>query len=226
MTSTGLMLCEDLMNNEIGPLKLTDSGLYALGIMDEFKVRHLPVVDKGKYVGLIAEDDILDLHIPENPLNSNKLNLQNPLVLPLQHAYSAVGLMDELAITLLPVVEQDNTYRGYIGLPELVHGLSDILTFHEPGGLLILEMPKRDYSLSEIAHIVEGNDAKIVSSYVHTHEESTRIEVTLKINLHDLSPIISAFERHQYIIKASYHQSSESDDIRDRFDNFMRYLNM
>jgi CBS domain-containing protein len=226
MTSAGNMLCEDLMNNEIGPLKLTDSGLYALGIMDEFKVRHLPVVQQGKYIGLISEDDILDLHVPENPLESNQLNFQKPFVLPLQHAYSAVGLIDELEVTLIPVAEQDNTYRGYIGLQDLVHGLSDILTFKEPGGLLILEMPKRDYSLSEIAHIVEGNDGKIISSYVHTHEESTRIEVTLKINMHDLSSIISAFERHQYIIKASYHESSESDDIRDRFDNFMRYLNM
>ena len=85
-------------------------------------------------------------------------------------------------------------------------------------------MPNRDYSLTEIARIVEGNDGKIISSYVHTHEDSTKIEVTLKINLHDLSAIISAFERHRYTIKASYHQSRDTDDIRERFDNLMLSL--
>jgi hypothetical protein len=80
--------------------------------------------------------------------------------------------------------------------------------------------------LSEIARIVESNDAKILSSYISSHIDSTKLEVTIKINRTDLSAIIQTFNRYNYTIKASFHQSEYVDDLKDRFDSFMSFLNI
>jgi hypothetical protein len=87
-------------------------------------------------------------------------------------------------------------------------------------------MFKNDYSLTQIASIVEGNDAKILSLYVNSLTDSTKIEVTLKVNKEDLSRILQTFYRYNYSVKASYHQSDYDDDLKGKFDEFIRFLNI
>ena len=54
------MIAIDLINDEIPPLKHSDTAEKALNWMDEFKVSHLPVLKDGNYVGMVSENDILD----------------------------------------------------------------------------------------------------------------------------------------------------------------------
>jgi hypothetical protein len=90
----------------------------------------------------------------------------------------------------------------------------------------VLEMAKSDYSMAQIAQIVESNDARILSSYIMSSADSTNIEVTLKINKIELDRIIRTFERYDYVIKASFQKSSYNDDLKFRYDALMNYLNM
>ena len=68
------MLSKDVLEREIEPVRQSDSGLYALGIMDEYKVEHLPVVEDEVLVGLVSELDLLDMHHPEASLSDQKFN--------------------------------------------------------------------------------------------------------------------------------------------------------
>ena len=81
-------------------------------------------------------------------------------------------------------------------------------------------------SLSQISQIVEGNDAKILSAYVANVPNSTKVEVTLKTNKEDLTRILQTFIRYNYIVKATFHQSSFEEDMRSRYDEFINYINM
>ncbi len=83
-----------------------------------------------------------------------------------------------------------------------------------------------DYSLSEIARIIESNDAKILSLFVHSWPESTKIEVTLKINRVELGAILQTFNRFNYNIKAIFSEQDDLDDLRERYDSLMNYLNI
>jgi hypothetical protein len=82
----------------------------------------------------------------------------------------------------------------------------------------------RDYSLSEIARLVEMNDSSILSLYVQTLPDSTRIEVTIKINRMDIGAIIQTFTRYNYNIKASFFEGDYNDSLRDRYDSLMKFL--
>ncbi|MEJ6795123.1 MAG: acetoin utilization protein acuB, partial [Flavobacteriales bacterium] len=103
---------------------------------------------------------------------------------------------------------------------------TDMKSVKAPGGVLVLEMPERDYSLTEIARLVEENDAKILSASITSSVSQEYSEVTLKINRQDLSAIIQTFERYDYTIKASYQKQRFSDSLQNRYEELMKYLNI
>ncbi|MDQ3047491.1 MAG: CBS domain-containing protein [Bacteroidota bacterium] len=220
------MLAKDLITDEIPPLKTNDTGLMAINWMDEFKVSHLPIVSNNEYLGLISDTDILDLNITDNELGSCKISLIRPFVFAHQHVYEVIKMVSAMKLTVLPVLDENNQYSGLIPVTSLLQQFSLLAATREPGGIIVLEMNLHDYSLTQIAQIVEGNDAKILSLYVNHITDSTQVEVTLKLNKEDLSGILQTFYRYNYTVKASFHQSEFSDDLKNRFDSFMNYINI
>lgn len=220
------MLAKDLITDEIPPIKTSDTGLMIINWMDEFKVSHLPIVNNNEYLGLISDTDILDLNITDEELGKYKLSLMRPFVTENQHIYEVIKLFSNLKLTVLPVLDLNQNYVGLIPLTGLLQHFSVLAATREPGGIIMLEMNVLDYSLSQIAQIVESNDGKILSCYVSSVPDSTKIEVTLKITKEDISGILQTFYRYNYTVKASFHQSEFSDDMKNRFDSFMNYINI
>jgi signal-transduction protein with cAMP-binding, CBS, and nucleotidyltransferase domain len=220
------MYARELISEDIPPLKTSDTGERALAWMDEFRVSHLPIVNNVDFLGLISESDILDFNSSNEPIGGHSLNLSRPYVFDYQHTYDVLKVMSSLKLSVIPVLNDKEQYLGLIHLSTLLQHFAEMASMKESGGLLVLELNLHDYSLSEIARIVESNDAKILSSYISSHIDSTKLEVTIKINRTDLSAIIQTFNRFNYTIKASFHQSEYVDDLKDRFDSFMSFLNI
>ncbi len=220
------MLAKDLITDEIPPLKTSDTGIMVINWMDEFKVAHLPIVNNREYLGIISDTDILDLNITDEEIGKYKLSLIRPFVLENQHVYEVIKMFSNIKLTVLPVLDQNQNYIGLIPLTALLQQFAVLAATREPGGIIILEMNVHDYSLSQIAQIVESNDGKVLSCYLNSLADSTRIEVTLKINKEDISGILQTFDRYNYTVKASFHQSEFSDDMKNRFDSFMNYINI
>lgn len=220
------MLAKDLITDEIPPLKTSDTGLMVINWMDEFKVSHLPIVSNREYLGLISDTDILDLNITDEEIGKHKLSLIRPFVTENQHVYEVIKMISNMKLTVLPVLDENENYLGLIPLTALLQQFSILAATREPGGIIVLEMNVLDYSLSQIAQIVEGNDGKILSCYLNSLPDSTRIEVTVKVNKTDISGILQTFNRYNYTVKASFHQSEFSDDMKNRFDSFMNYINI
>ena len=221
------MLAKDLISDEVMPLKTSDPASIALGWMDDLRVSHLPIVNNEKFLGLVSDTDIYDVNTPEEPLGNHSLSLIRPYVLCHQHLYEVLRVVASQHLTLVPVLDEKGNYKGCITLVRIAQTLADMASLQQPGGVLVLEVNNHDYALSEIARIVESNDAKVLSSYITSHPDSTRLEVTIKVNKIDLSPIIQTFNRYNYNIIASYSEESLFGDlINDRFESLMNYLNI
>lgn len=221
-----LMLAKDLITDEIPPLKTSDTGLMAINWMDEFKVSQLPIVNNHEYLGLISDTDILDLNITDEEIGKSKLSLIRPFVFEGQHIYEVIKLVSNMKLMVVPVLDEHQNYLGLIPATALIQQFAMLASTREPGGIIVLEMNMHDYSLTQIAQIVESNDGKVLSCYLNTLTDSTKIEVTIKINKEDLSAILQTFFRYNYTVKASFHQSEFLDDMKNRFDSFMNYINI
>jgi len=220
------MLASALISDSIPPLRTSDTGIKALNWMDEFRVSHLPIVNNHELLGLVSDTDILDLNAPEEPLGNHPLSLVRPFVYESEHIYEVLKLVSKMQLTIVPVLDAENNYLGNISLRTLVEHFASITAVQNPGGLIMLELNANDFVLSQIARIVEENDAKILSLYVSEVSDSTRLELTLKINREDIRGILQSFARYNIHVKATFQQSEFSEDLRNRFDLFMNYINM
>jgi hypothetical protein len=96
----------------------------------------------------------------------------------------------------------------------------------EHGAVLVLEMPRRDYALSTIARIFEEEKVNILSTFVTSTPNTEQIELTLKLDRHDLARAIASLERHEFAVKESFGETDRSELLRDRYDALMHYLNV
>ncbi len=221
------MLAKDLMSDVVPALRTSDSAVQALSWMDIFKISHLPIVNEREFLGLISDKDIYNMNMVDEPIGAHKLSLFSPFVTENQHIYEVIELTSRLNLSVVPVLDLKNNYLGLITSSDLVDHFGDLFALKHPGGILVLSLSEIDYSLSEISQIVESNDAKILSLYLSSPKDSTKVSVTLKINRTDITSIMRTFERYEYDIIASYMREDEEEDLyQDRYALFMRYLNV
>jgi hypothetical protein len=220
------MIAQNLLSEVVFPLRLSDTGQKALNWMEIFRISHLPVVEGKQLVGLISDKIIYDLNIIEQPVGDYSDYLLSPHIYANQHIYEVFSAISVLKLSAVPVLNLHNEYCGVITVFDLAQKFADLVAVCEPGRVIELELNAIDYSLSQIAQIVEGNDARILSFYITQVPESNQMTVTLKINMVDLSAIIQTFVRYDYNIKAAYMDESRIQNLYDdRYDQLMRYLN-
>lgn len=221
------MLAKDLISEVIPSLKTSDLGQTALNWMEIFRVSHLPIVNNQDFLGLISDSDIYDMNQPEEPIGNHTLTLLKPFVDGEQHIFEVIGLASRLKLSVVPVLDSNSYYKGVITTSDLIRHLAGISSMDQPGGIIVLELIERDYSLSQIAQIVESNNVKVLSMYITSPPESTKLEVTLKVNTSDLISVIRTFERYNYEVKTWVSNNDSMDRFySERFDLLMKYLNI
>ena len=218
------MRAKELITEEIPPLSHTDTGEKALNWMDEFKVSHLPVLKNGNFVGLVSESAIMDHQNLEDTLDVLFDHLPRPYVLENAHIYEVLSMMSEQKLSVLPILDDKENYLGCTNIFHLMTQLANIGSIKEQGAILVLSVNAIDYSMAQIAQIVESNSAKILSSFIFSTPDSSKLEVTLKINELDLTRIIKTFERFDYTIKASFQIGNGDDGIQANFEALMNFM--
>jgi len=221
------MIAKELISEVISPLKTSDSGQTALNLMEVFKVSHLPIVNNQEFLGLISDSDIFDMNQPDEPIGNHALTLLKPFVKTNQHIFEVIGLVARLKLTIVPVLDDNNNFKGVITAQDLIKRLAEMSALDQPGAIIVLELTERDYSLSQIAQIIEGNDVKVVSMYVTSPADSTKLEITIKLNSNEIASVIRTFDRYNMSVK-TWTASSDSIDrfYQERFDLLMKYLNI
>ena len=216
----------ELISKNIPSLKTSDSGSRALRLMNEFHVTHLPIVNEHQLLGLISEEDILNARGEEDPIGSLPLSFLRPFIHDNEHLFEVLKVATEFRLTVIPVINKEENYVGIITRDDLLNYFVTKTDILEPGGIIVLELSLKDYSLAEIARIVESNNAKILCTFAGTNFHSDKMELTIKVNQTDLQPIIADFNRFDYIVKDTFQEAEYFDNLKERYDSLMNYLNI
>jgi predicted transcriptional regulator len=220
------MLAVELISDSIPTVRTSSTIQQVIDRMTEFKVRHLPIVNEDQFLGLVSEDDLIEPADYSLPVGSLFLSLVNPYVLEGQHIYDVIRLFYEQQLSVVPVLDVKKNYLGLISLNTMNEYFAKITSVSEPGGIIVLEISNRNNSLAHMAQIVESDNAQVLSSYIRSFPDSTRLEVTLKVNKQDISGIVASFLRYNYTVKATFNFTQVDDDSMNRYDSFMNYLNI
>ncbi len=220
------MYASTLISYSVPPLKMTDTGDKALAWMNDFHVRHLPVVEDGELLGILSEDEVLNFATAEQTIQESDVVLLEKYVPANKHLYDIMRLIVNDNLTVIPVLDEEDEYLGLVTVENLIRKLADTGSITHPGGVLVLSMAPRDYSLAEISRLIEAENTIILSSFISSPYGTNQLELTLKLNKEDLKHVIATLERFDYEIKSAFYESEIIDTLQDRYEGLMRYLDV
>jgi len=219
------MIASELISEIVGPLRERDSGEEALTMMHVYHVKHLPIVEDNKYIAMISEEDILNNDIDKS-VGSYHLRKTDTYAKMNEHLFDVMSSMAKSRLTTIPVIDENEIYQGMILQEDLIQFYANSFSFSEPGSIIVLETVKSNYSLAQLAHVIESEGTTVLSSFITAVPDSNTIFVTLKLNKREVDNIIATLERYEYTIKASFVDEEKTEGLKDRYDSLMRYLNV
>lgn len=220
------MYALELISDAVPPVKTSDTIQRVMERMIEFRVSHMPIVNDQQFLGLLSEDDLIEEPDQSLPIGALSLSLHNSFVFEYQHVYDVIRLFYEQKLSVVPVLDSNKNYKGLITINTMMEHIATITSVKEPGSIIILEISNRNNSLSHVAQIVESDNAQILSSYIKSFPDSTRLELTLKLNRTDVSSILASFLRYDYNVKATFNDNKADDGTADRYNQLMNYLDI
>lgn len=219
------MLASQLINSGFPAVNLFDKASFALRLMDEYDVLHLPVLSEEKYAGMVSKDDLLDAD--ENAiLAAIQSSLIRISVKGEEYFLSALKLIAENELSLLPVINEQSELSGVITSKDMVRRLSLFIGTEDPGGIIVLEVEKRNFSFGEISRLVETNDAYITQLNTYTEADTGLVVVTIKVNKIEVSDIVATFQRYEYIVRYYFGEESYANELKENYNHLISYLNM
>ncbi len=220
------MTARNLIAQTLPPLKTTDTVERALHWMHDFHLAHLPIVENQKLIGVLSEEDILNCHDLYLPVVELRQSLQHAFVHDDDHIYDVMKAVVQKKLTMVPVIDKDDNFVGSISIETLLQYFAESGSLAEQGSIIVLEMPRNNYSLGTIARITEAENVHILSSYITSVADSSIIELTLKLDSTEIQHVVATYERFGYTIKAAYEESDYLESLQSRYDSLLSFLNI
>ncbi|OYQ37454.1 acetoin utilization protein acuB [Flavobacterium cyanobacteriorum] len=214
----------DLINNNIKPLRTTDPIASAQDLFSEYPFSHFPVMEDDIYIGSASAEDIELVDI-EKTLDDVRYNLERFFVRDNMIWLDVLEVFAKNETNIVPVLDKDNKYLGHYELADIITFFHETPFLKEDGGILIVEKGTGDYTMSEVAQIVESNNGRLLGMFI-SEANVDRVQITLKISLGGLSEIIQTFRRYNYEIVSEHQEDAYLNILKDRSDYLDKYLNI
>ncbi len=221
------MIAEELIDASYPVLKSTDLAEKALDLMEETGFVCLPVVNEGVFLGFLFEDTIHTLFETNVAILNLKLSNIDCLVKNTDHWYEVLRKASVFNSNIVSVVNHAKQLVGIIRMESIFNRFYGMTAFKNPGGIIVLQLEHREYSLADISRVVESNGAKILSAILSEDDNTNNfVFLTLKLNLDELTRVIAGLERYHYNIVGQFHQAEFENIDKQRLDNFFKFINI
>lgn len=214
----------EFINNDIKPLRTTDSVATAQDLFAEYPFSHFPVLEDGIYMGCAGSEDTELMEI-QKTLGENRYSFERFFVRENTIWLDVLGVFAKNQTNILPVLTENNKYLGYYEITDIINFFHGTPFMKEEGGILVVEKNLVDYSMSEAAQIVESNNGRLLGLFV-SETNTEKVQITMKISLGGLSEIIQTFRRYNYEIISEHQEDTYLNTLKDRSDYLDKYLNI
>lgn len=192
--------------------------------LDEISFSHFPVVEEGVYIGCIIKDDL-------ETFDGDKKVADYRFTLEPFFARTTMIWLDVLEVfaknhtNLVPVLDENNQYKGYYEIEDIINFFHETPFLKEQGGIIIVQKGILDYSMSQVAQIVESNNGKLLGLFV-SEATTENVQITIKISLGGMNDIIQTFRRYNYEIISEHQEDNYINNLKERSDYLDKYLNI
>ena len=167
-----MLLVKDSMTREVVALPPQSTAGEALALCRERRIRHLPVLEDDRLVGIVSDRDLRSatpaLGDPARAEALGRILVHEVMAREVATAHpddpieEAANAMRERKIGCLPVIE-DDALVGIVTSSDVMEALVYLMGAHEPGNRLEVVMPDRPGTLAGVAGIFGELGINIVS---------------------------------------------------------------
>jgi acetoin utilization protein AcuB len=219
------VIAKDCIDYEINFLNSDANVLKAIDWCEKHLSKYAYLIDENKnIIGWINSSLLYEIDENKKTINYIQELNDNILLNEVTHIFDILKKAEGIDTYIMPVVDLKNKIIGFTSANKILKTYSYNNQILLDGGIIILELEPKNYALSEIARIVENNNAVILNTSIHFNNTTKKIEISLKINQTDLKNIQASFERYNYTILKTIHQSEYELQLQDRIDNLLKYL--
>lgn len=214
----------DYINNDYKAIDSKETIESVQDFFSEVSYTHFPVIDEGIYIGSISIDDI-------ETFDSDKKIIDYRYTLESFFARKDMIWLDVLEVfaknhsNVVPILDGTNNYIGYYELEDIIKFFHETPFLKEQGGIIIVQTSVIDFSMSQIAQIVESNNGKLLGLFI-SETDATNIKVTIKVALGGMNDIIQTFRRYNYEIISEHDEDNYLNNLKERSEYLDKYLNI
>lgn len=191
---------------------------------DDLNFSHFPVVEEGIYIGSIASEDIETFENDKKVIDY-RYTLESFFTKTDSLWLEVLEVFAKNHSNLIPVLDENNNYVGYYEIDDIMSFFHQTPFLKEQGRIIKVKKGVLDYSMSQIAQIVESNNGKLLGLFISEADVDT-IEVTMKISLGAINEIIQTFRRYNYEITSEHLEDDYINNLKERSDYLDKYLNI
>lgn len=210
---------------EIKELTLSSTIRSAETICNEIPITHVPVVEDNRLIGCFLESDVRTIENKDDIIKNYRDTLVYFYAKEEDTVLDLLTIFSDNDTNIVPVLNTDKEYLGYYELIDVLDVFNSGPFQHQQGIVITVERLKKEFSISEIAQIVESNNAKLLGVYI-SNETSETYQGTLKVSSEDVNAVIQTFRRYNYNIISEHRDDSYLKDLKNRSDYLQKYLDM
>ncbi len=219
------MQTTDYISKDIKPLLASDKISKAKGLFNQLTFTHLPVIEKGLFLGSIAENDLQAIVENDKMLSESSYLFQSFFAFDNTNWFELLKLFALNDANIIPVITKKHKYLGYYELTDVLHIFNSTPFLNQSGAMLVVSKGVSEYSFSEISQIIESNNAKLLGAFI-SNSDDENVEITIKISDHDLNNTIQTFRRYNYTILTGFHVDEYLNTLKERSDYLQKYLDI
>jgi CBS domain-containing protein len=219
------MKISEYISKDVKALTLNSTIGEAKELFNDLTFSHIPIVKNSHLVGSIQESDVRTIDNNETILEEYKYLFDDFHIGIDDNWMEILKKFSASETNILPVLANDNSYKGYYELTDVLHFFNDTPLLNKDGFFLVIEKSAKDYSFSEVSQIVESNDAKLIGIFISGYKNDL-VRITLKISSEEINEIIQSFRRYDYNLLTEHKEDLLLEELKSRSDYLQKYLNM
>lgn len=191
------MLIEEIMKTDVYTLQPGQTVQDVVDLFEEKRIRHAPVVDNGKVVGVVTERDLKDA-LPSRFSVSPKINAyeklvseimaKNPITAhPMDFVEESALIFYEQKIGCLPVVSHDKLV-GFLTETDLLYKYIELTGAHQPGSHIEIRVPNRSGILYEVSKVFYNQHVNVLSVLVYPDKKNSSNKI-LVFRVQTMNPL-------------------------------------
>ncbi len=218
------MRVNDIVETKFSYFQLADEVAKLHGFAIDYFQKNLPVLDGEKFLGCISMEDLEGISL--NDKLSDHAYLIRKFAVPAEA--SDLHLLAAFATNetdLLPILNDEENIVGVVHLCDFLSNFGDLPFLNFRGEEIRLRKKRVDFTYSEIAQVVESQNAKILGIYT-SHVDDEMIELVLRIDHNGMNEVLQALRRYDYEILSAHENDLHSENLKDNSAYFDKYLNI